>query len=95
MVVKTHKTCRNGSKTRKSLKSHKTVSKSHKTVTTRKNVTFSRLNPNVTECKIRNAKFFDFVSVSQSHNLFSFPIPTQPSDHPHPTGDFVPVSHSP
>jgi hypothetical protein len=30
-----------------------------------------------------------------SHNLFSFPIPTRPGDHPHPTGDFLSVSHSP
>jgi hypothetical protein len=89
--VKTHKTCRNGGKTRKSLKSHKTVT-TRKNV---KNVTFSRLNQNVTECKIRNVKNFDFVPVSQSHNLFSFPIPTRPGDHPHLTGDFGPVSHSP
>jgi hypothetical protein len=89
--VKTHKTCRNGGKTRKSLKSYKTVT-TRKNV---KNVSFSRLNQNVTECKIRNVKNFDFVPVSQSHNLFSFSIPTRPGDHPHLTGDFGPVSHSP
>jgi hypothetical protein len=88
--------CRNRGKTRKSLKSHKTYSKSHKTVTTRKNVknvTFPRLNLNVTgpNAKLEMQKI---LTSSQSHNLFSFPIPTRPSDHSHPTSDFVSVSHS-
>jgi hypothetical protein len=61
--VKTHKTCRNGSKTRKSSKSHKTGSNSQKTgqlAKKVKNITFSRVNQNVTatEWKIRNPNFF-------------------------------------
>jgi len=45
----------------------------------------------LTKCKIRKVKI---LTSSLSHNLFSFPIPTRPGDHPHPTGDFVSVSHS-
>jgi len=69
--VEIHKTCRNGGKTQKSLKSHKTGSKSHKIVTTRKNVKnvmFSWLNQNVTRpnAKLEMQKKFNFIPVSQS-----------------------------
>jgi hypothetical protein len=108
--VKAHKTCRNGGKTRKSLKSHKTCSKSHKHVENRKNVkngTFSRLSLNVTgpNAKLEMHKFCLRPCLSQSlffpnsHPTRRPPSPNSSLSHT-PTPDFVqsspplPVSHS-
>jgi hypothetical protein len=88
--VKTHKICRNESKTWKLLKSHKTRSNSQKIL---KTLCFHELtkmsrSPNG---KLEIQKFLT-QGPSLSTNLFSFPIPTRVPDHP-PVTSFLSHSH--